>query len=88
MQETESPVRIEVYSKPGCHLCDEAEDAIERVRQRYNFDVKVVNIETDPELLSAYGTEIPVVFINGNKAYKYRVDEADLERKVKRLWKA
>ena len=80
-------VRIDVYSRPECHLCDEAKDVIERVRRRFPFALNIVNIDADADLQSAYGTEIPVVFINGNKAFKYRVDEAEFERKIKRLWK-
>ena len=83
-----SPVDVEVYSRPGCHLCDEAKEVIERVRRRVVFDIRVINIETDPELEKKYGEQIPVVFINGNKAFKYHVDEAEFEKKVKRLWKA
>jgi hypothetical protein len=48
--------------------------------------LRFINIETDSALEAQYGTEIPVVTINGNKAFKYRVDEVELERKVKRLW--
>jgi glutaredoxin len=81
------PVRIEIYSRPGCHLCDEAKDVIDRVRLRMTFEVRVINIETDPELERTYGQQIPVVFINGNKAFKYHVDEAELEKKVRKLWK-
>jgi glutaredoxin len=80
-------IQIEIYSRPGCHLCDEAKEVIERVRKRHGFKLRVINIEEDPALESAYGTEIPVVFINGNKAFKYHVDERELEKKVKRLWK-
>ena len=79
-------VQIEIYSRPGCHLCDEAKEVIERVRKRYDFELRVINIEQDPTLESAYGTEIPVVFINGAKTFKYHVDERELEKKVKRLW--
>jgi len=80
-------IQIDIYSRPGCHLCDEAKDFIDRVRKRHAFAVRVINIEEDPALESAYGTEIPVVFINGSKAFKYHVDERELEKKVKRLWK-
>ncbi|PYS30801.1 MAG: thioredoxin family protein [Acidobacteria bacterium] len=80
-------MQIDIYSRPACHLCDEAKEVIERVRGRFPFAVRIINIEEDPALETAYGTEIPVVFINGNKAFKYRVDEAELEKKVKRLWK-
>ena len=80
-------VQIDIYSRPGCHLCDEAKHAIERVRRRFGFAVRVINIESDPELEKEHGEQIPVVFINGNKAFKFHVDEAELEKKVKRLWK-
>jgi glutaredoxin len=80
-------IRIDIYSRPGCHLCDEAKAVIEQVRLRYAFTLREINIEDDPELEKAYGVEIPVVFVNGNKAFKYHVDEAELEQKVKKLWK-
>jgi glutaredoxin len=83
----DGPIQIEIYSRPGCHLCDEAKAVIERVRLRFPFVCRVINIETDPELEKTYGEQIPVVFINGNKAFKYRVDEGELEKKVKKLWK-
>jgi glutaredoxin len=83
----ESPVQIDIYSRPGCHLCDDAKEVVERVRRRFPFALRVIDIETDPELEKAYGEQIPVVFINGNKAFKYHVDEHELEQKVKRLWK-
>jgi glutaredoxin len=80
-------IRIEIYSRPGCHLCDEAKDVIERVGRRFPFALSVINIDTDPELQKLYGEQIPVVFINGNKAFKYHVDESELEKKAKKLWK-
>jgi len=80
-------VKVEIYSRPGCHLCDEAKEVIERVGRRIVFSLRVINIETDPELEKKYGEEIPVVFVNGMLAFKYRVDEAEFEKKVKRLWK-
>jgi glutaredoxin len=81
------PVRIEIYSRPGCHLCDEAKEVIERVRRRYPFSMRSINIETDPALEQEYGEQIPVVFINGTQAFKFRVDEQELLLEVQRLWK-
>jgi glutaredoxin len=80
-------VEVEIYSRPGCHLCDEAKAVIEQVRRRFAFGLRVINIETDPELEKQYGEQIPVVFINGDKAFTYHVDESEFEEKVKRLWK-
>jgi glutaredoxin len=80
-------IQIDIYSRPGCHLCDEAKAVVEQVQRRYPFVLRVINIETDATLEKEYGEQIPVVFINGNKAFKYHVDEFELEKKVKRLWK-
>jgi glutaredoxin len=80
-------VSVEIYSRPGCHLCEEAKETIERVRRRVGFGLRVIDIETEPELEKQYGEEIPVVVINGHKAFKYRVDEAEFEKKVRRLWR-
>ena len=78
---------IEIYSRPGCHLCDEAKAVIERVQRRFPFALRIINIEGDSNLEAEYGSEIPVIFINGNKAFKYHVDQAKLEKRVKTLWK-
>jgi glutaredoxin len=83
---TNSP-QVEIYSRPGCHLCDEAKEVIERVRQRIAFGLTIINIETDRELEKKYGEQIPVVFVNGIKAFKYHVDEVEFEKKVAALWK-
>ena len=80
-------IALTLYSRPGCHLCDEAKEVIQRVQRRVSFDLRVVNVETQPELEKRYGEEIPVVFINGSEAFKYRVDENKFENQVKRSWK-
>ena len=80
-------VSVEIYSRPGCHLCDTAKEVIERVRESYAFDLRVINIDANPELERKYGEEIPVVVINGRKAFKFYVDEIKFEDQVKRLWK-
>ena len=75
-------IRIDVYSRPGCHLCDEAKEVIDRVRSRHLFDLNVINIALDPSLEAMYGAEIPVVLINGNKAFKYRVEMKEFLKKL------
>lgn len=71
-----------MYSKPDCHLCDVAKAVVERVRRRVPFEFRVVDISADASLLERYQFEIPVVFVNGRKAFKGRVNEAELERKL------
>jgi glutaredoxin len=80
-------ITVDIYSRPGCHLCDVAKETIERVRRRLAFDLRVTNVETSAELEKEYGEQIPVVLINGQKAFKYHVDEAEFEKRVKRSWK-
>lgn len=83
MQES---IRIDIYSRPGCHLCDEAKAVIEPFAARFPLRLTVTNVDSDPSLRSAYGTEIPVVLINGVEAFRHRVDARLLERKLKELW--
>lgn len=76
--------RLTLYSKPGCHLCDEMKIVIERVAARVPLDLQVVDISDDADLGARYGLEIPVLLIDGRKAAKFRVTEGELEEKLKR----
>ena len=73
---------LTVYSRPGCHLCDEMMTVIGRVGRAAPFTVEVLDISTDAELEARYGLEIPVLLVDGKKVAKYRVSEADLKRIV------
>lgn len=77
-------VRVDVYGASGCHLCEEAEALLRRLAPELGLDVHYVDISGDPDLEARYRPEIPVVFVDGRKAYKYRVDEADLRRRLRR----
>jgi glutaredoxin len=79
-------IRIEIYSRPGCHLCDEAKAVIEPFSRRYPFELTITNVDSSPDLRTAFGTEIPVVMINGEEAFRHRVDPQSFERKLKKLW--
>ena len=78
-------VRVVLYGRPGCHLCDDALAVLERVRARTPFDFQTVNIEDDDALLRAYLERIPVVSLDGEDVYDYFVDEADLEARLGRV---
>ena len=79
-------IRIEIYSRPGCHLCDEAKAVIEPFMKDFPLELVVTNVDTDARLRAAYGTEIPVILINGIEAFRHRVDARALERKLRELW--
>jgi glutaredoxin len=82
-----SPGRADVvlYTRPGCHLCDEAKAEMEKADCRAEYELVEINIETDPDLVERYGSEIPVVLINGVKAFKYRLTAEEFKRKLRRL---
>lgn len=80
------PIRIEIYSRPGCHLCDDAKTAVERAGARYNLELRVTDVDRSADLARRYGDDIPVVFLNGEEVFRHRVDEKVLERKMKELW--
>jgi Glutaredoxin-like domain (DUF836) len=71
---------LTVYSRPGCHLCDEMMAVIERVVHGTAWTVEAIDISTDVELEARYGLEIPVLLVGGRKAAKYRVSEVELTR--------
>jgi glutaredoxin len=78
------PLRLELYTRPGCHLCEELKILCERLAGEFSLQVREVNIEADPELRAQYDQEIPVLFIDGRKAVKYRTTEAGLRRLFRR----
>jgi glutaredoxin len=75
--------RVTIYSRPGCHLCDDAKAAIEGLRGRAEFDLAEVNIDSDEELRRLYGEEVPVVTIDGRKAFKYYVEAEEFLKKLR-----
>ena len=77
-------VALTLYSRPGCHLCDEMKEVVQRVAAAAQADIAVheIDISTDPALEALYGLEIPVLLVNGKKVAKYRIRDAELERIV------
>jgi glutaredoxin len=79
-------VRLTIYSKPGCHLCDEMKSVVHRVvaqhTNAHDISVDEIDISTDRDLLDRYGLEIPVLLIDGKKTAKYRVSEEELTQMI------
>ena len=67
-------VTVTVYSRHGCHLCESAEKTINSLAEGLDFSVEVLYIDGDAELEKLYGTEVPVIHINGEHHDFYRVD--------------
>lgn len=74
---------LTLLSKDDCHLCLEAEEVLNRVRGEIPFRLEKVNVNSDEELARDYGSEVPVVLIDGKKVFKYRVDPDKLRRRLR-----
>jgi len=74
--------KITLYTRSGCCLCEDAKRVLEAVRGQASFDLDEINIDNNAELRRAYNDEVPVIAINGSKAFKYRVTEQELLKKL------
>ncbi|MCY4389564.1 MAG: glutaredoxin family protein [Desulfurellaceae bacterium] len=75
---------LTLYSRPGCCLCDDMKAIVAEVQADTAFTVTEVDISARPELEARFGQDIPVLFINGRKAFKYRVTVGALRRRLHR----
>ncbi len=71
-----------VYSRKGCHLCEIVKEKLTKLERRGGFRWREVNVDTDDQLKRQFTDEVPVIFIDGRKAFKYRIDEQEFLRKL------
>jgi len=71
-------MQVVLYSRAGCHLCDDARAVLLAERARSPFDLEEVDIETSDDLLREYGVRVPVVAIDGVETFEYTVDPGEL----------
>ncbi len=76
-------VQVVVYSKPDCCLCDEVKAQLRKLQEKHPFEWREINILEDPEAYERFKEEIPVVFINSKKAFKYRLDEKKFLKRLR-----
>jgi glutaredoxin len=74
--------KVTFYTRRGCCLCEDAKRVLESARLRAPFDLDVVDIDGDTDLRRTYNDEVPVIAINGSKAFKYRVTEPEFLKKL------
>ena len=65
---------ITIYSRHGCHLCDDAQKTLESLRKELNFEIDVIDIDKDAELIKVYSDQVPVIHIDGIHHDFYKVD--------------
>ena len=80
-----SKSHVIVYSRPGCHLCDDAKAAILNAGCSDQFVLEEINIESDEELLRKYKYDIPVIMIDGVETFMHRVSSDEFRTRIKRI---
>jgi glutaredoxin len=74
--------KVTLYTRAGCCLCDDAKRVLLDARRRAAFDFEEIDIDRDPTLVAAYNDDIPVIAINGRKAFKYRLTMPEFLKKL------
>jgi hypothetical protein len=73
-------LRLELYTQPGCHLGNDLRALCERLGGEVAIELIEVNIESDPELRARFAREVPLLFVDGRKAVRFRTSERELRR--------
>ncbi len=76
------PRNVVVYSRKGCHLCEVVKESLAKLHRRGGFTWTEVDVDSDAELRREFNDQVPVVFIDGRKAFKYHMDEQEFLRKL------
>jgi len=74
------PLRLVLYTRPGCHLGNDLRAICERLAVEIAFELTEVNIETDPALLARYAREVPVLLVDGRRVVRFRTSERELRQ--------
>ncbi len=77
--------RITLYTRPGCHLCDDARAVVTRVHARHPFELVEVDVSLDPTLYREYGERIPVLALDGEELFEFHVEEGVLLERLDRV---
>ena len=78
-----APLDVTIYSRPGCHLCEEAKAHMAPLLKEFGARLTEINIDDDPELRARYDYDVPVIFLGARKAAKHRVDLAQFRRQLR-----
>lgn len=73
---------VVLYTRAGCCLCDEAKQLLRQLQGEVCFELQEIDIDQDPALRQRYNEEVPVIFIHGKKAFKYRIDPRQFFRRL------
>ncbi|MDQ2937819.1 MAG: glutaredoxin family protein [Acidobacteriota bacterium] len=82
MQATSSKALVILYTRPGCHLCNEARLAIQAAECPEEYTLNEIDIESDSDLLRRYKFDIPVITINGVEAFRHRLTSEEFRKAI------
>ena len=77
------PRDVTIYSRPGCHLCEEAKEQIAPLLKEFGAHLTEINIDEDAQLRAQYDYDVPVIFLGARKAAKHRVDLVQFRRQLR-----
>jgi len=77
-------IRLTLYGRADCHLCEEMRAVVDRIAREIPVELEHVDVDGDPALAAAYGAEVPVLCVNGRRAFKYRVEAPALRARLAR----
>jgi len=75
---------VVLYSRKGCHLCEIVKESLSKLSRQTHFTWQEIDVDSSDSLRRQFTDEVPVVFIDGKKAFKYRMNEQDFLRKLSR----
>jgi glutaredoxin len=75
---------VTIYSRHGCHLCEDAVKILEGLQPELHFEIEIIYIDQDPELEKLYGEQIPVIHIDGEHHDFWRVDPVRFRSSLER----
>lgn len=75
-------LKIKIYSREECHLCEEAKNILVRFAARYPLEIEEIDIDKDANASEKYRHEIPVIFLENRKLFKYKIDEEKLRKAI------
>ncbi|MEP6913972.1 MAG: glutaredoxin family protein [bacterium] len=82
MRLTPTKAHVIIYSRAGCHLCEEAKQAIDSAQCANEYTLEEIDIESDGALLRRYRHDIPVITINGEEAFRHKVTPDEFRKRL------
>ncbi len=76
--------KLTLYSRKDCCLCEEMKQVIRQAAEDFPLEIVEIDVDSAADLREKYGEEVPVLFINGRKAFKYRVEIRELRARLRR----